>query len=498
MTGSTSGRSRAVQVAMWAQRRSHVIPAPARRVAGRALRRFAGRTRRPVWPSEDWTVSLVAGRGGADLAALAGIPLADTDPPVPAASPLEPAAATGEPSTGTGPLRCAIAVGVLDAGGAEEFAGFLARGLPRHGLQTVLVCESAHRVDAPGEPGRLAARLDADGIAYVRLSAGTAADFLREYRPDVLSAHYSRDWLLDAATELGVPWVETLHGMHSFYHPQQWRPEQRRARRISAQIAVSELVRRQYLTRNPRYPTDRIVTVPNGVDRHRLATVDRAAARAALGLRDEFLFVSLQRYCLQKNTYGLVSAFAEVAAAHPDAHLLVAGRADDELYFGQAQSLARSLPCADRIHLRGHCANVPALLAAADGFVLDSFFEGWALSSMEALASGVPVVLSQVGGAAEQLAGDGLGYLVDNPAGDAEAVHWLVMSDLRFRRQSNRAALVRAMRRLIDERDHWAADREALAERALARFSAPRCLARHAAILRDVARGNQHGPIPVG
>ena len=48
----------------------------------------------------------------------------------------------------------------------------------------------------------------------------------------------------------------------------------------------------------------------------------------------------------------------------------------------------------------------PHLLAAADGFVLDSFFEGWSLASMEALFAGVPMVLSEVGGAREQIGDD--------------------------------------------------------------------------------------------
>ncbi len=173
-------------------------------------------------------------------------------------------------------------------------------------------------------------------------------------------------------------------------------------------------------------------------------------------------------------------------------HLLVAGRAaDDMLYFEQTQQLLRTLPGADRIHLRGHCANPTALLAAADGFVQDSFFEGWSLASMEALLAGLPVVLSDVGGAREQLGGDGQrrGYLVGNPGADAELVDWRVITDVRFRPQVNRAELIAAMTSVVRDRADWAARRAQLRREAHQLFPHDVCVGRHADVLRSVATG---------
>ncbi|MEV6813629.1 glycosyltransferase [Micromonospora sp. NPDC051296] len=390
--------------------------------------------------------------------------------------------------TGRQPVRCAIAASVLDVGGAEEVAAFLARRLPSHGFETVVVYSGTRLPGQEGEGGRLARALAAEGVATQLLTPAEAATWMRSWQPDVISAHNADNWLLDVAAELGVPWVETLHDMHRLYHPDSWVPERRRARHISAQVAVSDLVRQQYLARNPTYPGDRLVTVPNGVDGSRVRLVDREQARVALGLTEEFLFVSLARYCLQKNTFGLVTAFAEVAGEHPEAHLLIAGRANDDLlYYEQTRQLAASLPAAERIHLRGHCANPLALLAAADAFVLDSFFEGWSLASMEALAAGVPVVLTDVGGAREQLGGGQRGHLVANPAGKAELVDWQVINDLRYRAQENRAELASAMSSMVRERAAWAASRQHLRDEAISLFSPDESLAGHAQVLRAVA-----------
>lgn len=484
--------------ALWAQRQAHRVPAPVRAL-GRRILGGLGSGDVPD-PLEDWSVPLIAGRGSVDLLTLRPAPVSAGPAPVSAGSapvsvPVSAGPTPGEPS-GTPPptMRAVIAIDTLDAGGMDEFAAFLGRRLPGQGIETVVAYAGTHIAGQEGKAGgRLVETLAKEGVPTVALTAGSCRDWLRSYRPDVVSAHGAPAWLLAAVQDLQVPWVETLHGMHHFLDPASWGPERERARGIAAQITVSESVRRQYLAGNPEFPADRIVTVPNGVDDERVRLIDRAAAREALGLRDEFLFLSLARYGLQKNTYALVSAFAEVAASRPDVHLLIAGRADDTRYYEQVYRLARGLDVADRIHLRGHCGNPAALLAAADAFVLDSFFEGWPLASMEASAAGVPLLLSDVGGAREQLAGGTRGYLIENPAGSPGSLDWRTISDLRFRTQANRGELIAALGRLADDRADWAGRRDAVRADALATFSAAECLRRHAAVLRAVASGE---PLP--
>lgn len=269
----------------------------------------------------------------------------------------------------------------------------------------------------------------------------------------------------------------------------------RRRDLLFALVSVSEMVRLQYLALDGGFDARRIITIPNGVDPRRVRTVPRERAREALGLADEFLFVSLARHSLQKNGYALASAFDEVAAAVPGAHLLVCGRSDDRSYTAQVVALKQRLPHGDRLHLRDNTPHVATLLAAADAFALDSFFEGWSLSSMEALASGLPVVMSDVGGAREQLAGGPRkGTLVANPLGDPLAVDWTTIGAARFRDQANRAELVAAMTALargtlpVDSRADIAAD-------SLARFDDELCVRRHAhAIVATAERRPVHLP----
>jgi glycosyltransferase involved in cell wall biosynthesis len=367
--------------------------------------------------------------------------------------------------------------GVAGIGGLDRVAKDLAQHLPAQGIDTSIVI-----------PENGVEHHHHHSSSSVQQGPHRFRDWLRCNRPDVISLHGSSDWVVTAAAEFGIPVVETLHGAHSFFDVESWAAERLRSRHVAAFVAVSELVRKQYLRANPDYPPERILTIPNGVAGFSTSSVSRADARARLGLMDQFLFVSLARYSLQKNTFGLVQAFGDLARRNSNVHLLVAGPIQDSSYCRQVLRLRDQLPCADRIHLRGNCEHTAALLAAADAFVLNSFFEGWALASMEALAAGLPVVISDVGGAREQVGRDGTrGIVVDNPLGDPEFMGWPTMSRAAFRGQVNREALVTAMQDVVRKRDYWDKVRGDLQEESLERFSMSRWSSEHARVLARAA-----------
>ncbi|UOE42755.1 glycosyltransferase [Agromyces larvae] len=380
-------------------------------------------------------------------------------------------------------VRCLLVTESLDGGGMDEFVAFLARQLPAFGVHAAVLLAP---VGMSRGLGPIAQELAAEGIEVADPGDESEA-WITRWKPDVMAVHGNAKRPLEIAAVLGVPAVLVLHGMHDLFDM----PESEVVDRydlLSGVICVSELVRTQYLARSSRIDPARVRTIVNGIDAQRTQGIDRAAARDALGLDDQFLFLSLSRHSMQKNTYGLVSAFGEVARDRANAHLLVCGRADDYSYTEQVLGLRERLPARDRIHLRGSTRRADVLLAAADAFVLDSFFEGWALSSMEALAAGVPVLMSDVGGAREQLAGGPTrGRLVRNPIGDPLAVNWETMSKARFAPQANRAEFVAAMSSFAD-REMDFADRETIAGDAVERFSAARCVASHAEALEAIAR----------
>ena len=447
---------------------------------------------RPAPQIEDWSMPLISTSG------------THVSPNSPVAATLEVAAPvvrstrlpiTAEASATDLPtVRCLLVTCALDVGGLAGVVAFLARRLPSHQLQTA-VLHARSDPNAPQGPARLARMLQSNGIAVHEADESSAQAWIEQWHPDVISAHHAPAWVLNAAHRAGVPYVDNLHGMHDLFGVDR-QTEAARGSGVSAIVAVSELVRQQYLACNPDFPPLRIVAIPNGIDDERQPRDNRAAARELLGLGDEYLFVSFARHCLQKNPYGLLSAFGELAKRRPEAHLVLAGRLNEDphyrwgdlRYFRQVLRLRDSLSCRDRIHLREHLTAPGALLAAADGFVLDSFFEGWSLASMEALFAGLPVILSEVGGAREQIGADSArGYLVANPLGDPLKVDWDLIGAARFQPQVNREELTTAMERVVADRDHYLSNRDQLAAESARRFNADSCLTEHAAVLRAVA-----------
>ncbi|WP_168225717.1 glycosyltransferase family 4 protein [Pseudarthrobacter sp. NIBRBAC000502771] len=380
-----------------------------------------------------------------------------------------------------------IATESLDAGGMDEVVAFLARGLHRRGYRVAVAHtpDYVYRRSAETGQDRLRHNLEAEGLEVVRLNAEDCEAWLRFWRPDVVSAHGVPKWMLESAAACSIPVVETLHGMHNQFNVD---GVQVRARRdlLAGLVSVSEMVRRQYLAVDVDCEPDFITNIPNGVVSSPRPSISRENARRLLGLTDEYLFVSLARHCLQKNNFGLASAFSEVAEVVPNAHLLICGRPDDASYAEQVLELKNRMRHGGRLHLRDHTQQPRVLLSAADGFVLNSFFEGWALASMEALMSGVPVVMSDVGGAREQLADKPKwGCLVSNPLGDPLVVDWKSMAASRFQRQQNREELIAAM--LSFSRDRAWSRSEGIAVEAARRFDADVCLSRHAKVLEAAA-----------
>lgn len=191
-------------------------------------------------------------------------------------------------------------------------------------------------------------------------------------------------------------------------------------------LADSEASRRQVMELF-EFPADRIVTVHLGVDTPppagpKLREANRRAVRERLGLPVHskiVLFVGA--FIARKNPEGLLRAFGSVAKDEPGAYLL---------YFGSGCEGVPGHPEVQRLKLNGRVLSSPSLddaflemcYGAADVFVMPSKFEGFGLPALEAMARGVPTVLSR-GGALVEI-GEGAALMVDrsDEAGLAEAI----------------------------------------------------------------------------
>jgi glycosyltransferase involved in cell wall biosynthesis len=160
--------------------------------------------------------------------------------------------------------------------------------------------------------------------------------------------------------------------------------------------------------------------VPSGVPTQalRAAAPPRAEARARLGLPPEaYVIAGVGRLVPVKGFDLLVTALAGVAARVPDTHVVLIGSGDEQ---DALQARAAALGVADRLHITGSVTDVVGRLAGADVLAAPSRNEGMGRVLVEAMALGLPVVGTRVGGIGDVITENECGLLV--PPDDAAAL----------------------------------------------------------------------------
>lgn len=193
----------------------------------------------------------------------------------------------------------------------------------------------------------------------------------------------------------------------------------RKARRV---FAVSDSLRQLALRLGAPPGATRVVG--NGVDIAKFQPRARGEARRRLGLSEHAqVLISVGALVERKGFHRVLEILPRLAQRHPDLHYLIVGGASPE---GNLESRLRAqaadLGLTERVHFLGALAPeaLAEPLSAADVFVLATRNEGWANVFLEAMACGLPVVTTGVGGNAEVVCRDDLGAVV--PFGDSAAL----------------------------------------------------------------------------
>jgi glycosyltransferase involved in cell wall biosynthesis len=162
---------------------------------------------------------------------------------------------------------------------------------------------------------------------------------------------------------------------------------------------------------------ERVTVVGNGIDLDKFSPVPRELARQALGIPvDAKVLVSVGTLVERKGFHRVFDAMPQLLRRFPNLHYLVVGGSGPEGDISdRLRAQVASLGLTQRVHFLGRYA--PAALktplSAADVFVLASAYEGWANVFLEAMACGLPVVTTRVGGNAEVVSAPHLGKLVE-------------------------------------------------------------------------------------
>jgi glycosyltransferase involved in cell wall biosynthesis len=336
---------------------------------------------------------------------------------------------------GERPVRVAFVVHVMQVAGAE-----------------VLVRETIHRLGRRIEPtifcldaiGTIGEELRLEGVPVVCLERrnhgrdfGVSRRMARELldrRVEVVHAHQYTPFFYAALAKplagFSFRLIQTEHGRH---YPDLVSPLRRAANRLvfdrlADAVNACCLASARAMNRLDGFRGHRIEIIDNGIELPRYSPAEpRTDLRRRLGLDPQRRFIAcVARFHPVKDHPMLIRAMARVAAELPDVDLLLAGDGPDRTLL---EDLCRELRIADRVRFLGVRKDVPDVLLASDLFALTSETEAASLTLMEAMACGLPVVVTDVGGNPELVRPGRDGLLV--PRGDDAACARALLAILR-------------------------------------------------------------------
>lgn len=283
---------------------------------------------------------------------------------------------------------CHVSVG-LCTGGLErllvDFARFHDRD--RFDMQFVALRNLGRPADEIRAHGCEVHALDAEKFGFVgRIRELTR--LLRRIRPDVVHTHNANPHLYGtlAARLAGIPVVvNTRHGQRFGQTPwdrRQFRWVSRLADRV---IAVSDDAARLTIS-DDGVPPRKVARIWNGIDTVRFSYRGPAPRPSA---------ISVARLSPEKDFPTLLRSVPEIAVRVPDFHLRIVGDGPER---SKLEALVRDLHIEPFVELLGERNDVPELLAQAGFFVTSSLTEGISLTLLEAMAVGLPIVATNVGG----------------------------------------------------------------------------------------------------
>jgi glycosyltransferase involved in cell wall biosynthesis len=288
----------------------------------------------------------------------------------------------------------------------------------------VLVAETIRRLGSKLEPvilcldgiGALGEQLRGEGVDVICLDRKKSGrdwgvirrlvPVLNQRRVEVLHAHqYSPFFYAALAKPFAQRRTRVILTEHGRHYPDVASPLRRAINRLVFSQLADDInacadFSARALTRVDGFPGRRISVIPNGIDVERYHTgTEKPELRRRLGLDPGRRYViHVARFHPIKDHAMLLRAFAGVASDCDDVDLLLAG---DGPLRGEMERLVDALGLNGRMRFLGVRSDVPVLLQAADIFTLTSISEAASLTLLEAMAAGLPIVATAVGGTPE-------------------------------------------------------------------------------------------------
>ena len=354
-------------------------------------------------------------------------------------------------------MRIAYMLTSLGVGGAERQVVALAERMAGRGHTVALIVLLGRQTEewpTTLDPIRLNMR---GNPASILVGLWKARHLLSRFQPDLIHSHTYPANMAARLLKMMFPGAVVLSTVHNIYEGSWLRML---AYRLSDPLsrhttAVSQAAADRYV-RLKAVPARKSSALANGIDIMEFtpSLERRVRLRAEMGVSEEFVWLTAGRIASAKDYPNMFAAFARVRASVPTARLWIAGEASGA---GSAAIQAMAADLGTSVRWLGLRRDMPALLDAADGFVLASAWEGMPLVVCEAMAMEKPVVATDVGGVRELVGVAGVLVPAKSPEALADAMLEIMRKTNAERRKLGLAARERIQRQFsIDAKaDEW-------------------------------------------
>jgi len=326
--------------------------------------------------------------------------------------------------------------------------------------------------------GALGEQLIADGYAVELLppSLGIFATLknimrlINDKKPDIIHTHGIPAFLAVAPLYLlrrRPYWMHTFHFGNYPHIKRSYLYAQRILSRFANQLIAVSNSQKQAIIDHLYVSESKITTVFNGVPENsfRQDAAIRGKMRLEFGYTDEdIVLVSICVLTKQKGISYLLDAVDEIVTAVPNAKILIVGGGDVE---EELWEKSRGLKCSASVQFAGWRSDVYEILASADAFVLPSLWEGLPMVLLEAMSTGLPILVTDVSDNSGVIKDGESGYVV--PPADA-------------------GLLAKAAIKLLSDKNKMRAFGAASLDRYSSFFSVGKMLAGYEAIYLDLVR----------
>ena len=342
-------------------------------------------------------------------------------------------------------MRILFHISELDIGGAESMLFMLATGLAERGHEVEVACLTGN--------GAVGNWLEKAGIPVHYLNARKSwppslllplRKVIRNFKPEVLHNFLFHanmvgrfvGWVTGVPAVICAVRVEDVERSFRLWvdGATHWM--------MHRQTCVSESARR-FTHEKSSIPMEKLIAIPNAIDLSKFENLESGKLRRELDLdTDAPILLTVGRLSKQKGVQYLLRAMPEVLSEISNTRLALVGAGEDE---ESLKALARELGIQEAVRFLGWHAEIPEFLKDADLFVLPSLWEGMPNVILEAMASGVPSVATEVGGTPELVSDGETGVLVPPADSDALARNIIfLLQDRELRIRMGQNALERA------------------------------------------------------